>query len=234
MAENFKVQSQSDKPLKDMPSDYWNRGVEGFVSKWGYALHSAANWRFFALGMLAANVCLIASVTYFATRSTLIPYIVEVDNSTGAVISTSKMMTRSEANRKEIEYFLWQLVKKTRTLPKDMVIYAANWKDAYAFMDSATAAKMNDMAVKEKHQDKLKQGVTTMLTLKTMTPLAGRDDTYNVRWTETHYSAQGGKIGEYELEGFFSIRQGSLSEETIYSNPLGLVVVDFNMSQLVQ
>ena len=234
MAENFKTKSQNDVSEKEMPQDYYNRGMEGFVSKWGYALHSAANWRFFGLGMLVTNVCLIASVTYFATRSTLVPYIVEVDNSTGAVLSTSKMITRSEANRKEIEYFLWQLVKKTRTLPKDMVIYAANWKEAYTFMDSSTANKMNDMAVKEKHQEKLKSGVTTMLTLKSMTPLSGRDDTYNVRWTETHYDAQGDKQGEYELAGFFSVRQGALSEDTIYANPLGLIVVDFNMSQLVQ
>lgn len=232
--ENFKVKSQNDTPEKEMPENYWNRGIEGFVSKWGYAVHSAANWRFFSLGMLVTNLCLIASVTYFATRSTLVPYIVEVDNSTGAVISTSKMITRSEANRKEIEYFLWQLVKKTRTLPKDMVIYAANWKDAYSFLDGATARKMNDMAIKEDHQGKLKAGTTTMLSLKNMTPLSGRDDTYNIRWTETHYNAQGNKMGEYELEGFFSVRQGSLSEDTIYSNPLGLVVVDFNMSQLVQ
>lgn len=231
---NFEVKSQKDVPEKTMPDNYYQQGVEGFISKWGYALHSAANWRFFALGMLIANVILIGGMTYFATRSTLVPYIVEVDNSTGAVISTSKMITRSEANRKEIEYFIWQLIKKTRTLPKDMVIYAANWKDVYTFLDSSTARKMNDMAIKENHQEKLKKGITTMLTLKAMTPLSGRDDTFNVRWVETHYDNNGNKMGEYELEGFFSVRQGALSEDTVYSNPLGILVVDFNMSQLVQ
>lgn len=231
---NFEVKSQKDIPEKEIPENYYSKGIDGFVSKWGYALHSAANWRFFALGMLITNVALIGAVTFFATRSTLVPYIVEVDNSTGAVISTSKMITRSEANRKEIEYFLWQLIKKTRTLPKDMVIYASNWKDVYTFLDTATARKMNDMAIKENHQGRLKNGETSMLTLKAMTPLSGRNDTYNVRWVETHYDGNGAKIGEYELEGFFSVRQGTLTESTVYSNPLGILVVDFNMSQIMR
>ena len=67
-----------------------------------------------------------------------------------------------------------------------------------------------------------------------MYTLSGRNDTYNVRWVETHYDGNGAKIGEYELEGFFSVRQGTLTESTVYSNPLGILVVDFNMSQIMR
>ena len=113
-----------------------------------------------------------------------------------------------------------------------MIIYESNWNEVYTFLDPASSQKMNDMAVREDHRNKLRNGITTMLTLKTITPLSGRDDTFNVRWAETRYDVDGKKLGEYELEAFFTVEQRALDERTVYSNPLGIMVKDFNMSQV--
>lgn len=227
----FEPVHQDRTPDDHMPDSYYQKGIDGFLSQQGVALHSAANWRFFALGLLLFSFCCLGSTVYFATRSTIVPYIVEVDNSTGAVISSSKVLARSVADNKQIEYFIWQLIRKTRTLPKDMVVYENNWNEAYTFMNADTSQKFNDMAIRENHKDKLKEGRTTMLTLKTITPLAGRDDTFNVRWSEIHYNSDGQKKGEYELEAFFSVEQAPLNEKTVYSNPLGIKIKDFSISQ---
>lgn len=229
---SFDHRTQGLTPNRKMPDSFYQNGFKQYMTRWGYAVHSAANWRFFALVLLLLNFCMLSSTVYFATRSTIVPYIVEVDNSSGAVISTSKVLARSEANKKEIEYFIWQIVKKTRTLPKDMIIYESNWNEVYTFLDPASSQKMNDMAVREDHRNKLRNGITTMLTLKTITPLSGRDDTFNVRWAETKYDVDGKKLGEYELEAFFTVEQRALDERTVYSNPLGIMVKDFNMSQV--
>ena len=229
MAFDNKLQSRT--PDDTMPDSYYQKGVDGFLGQMGLSLHSAANWRFFALSMVCANLVMMALVGYLAVRSTIIPYIVEVDSSTGSVISSSKILAKSEADNKQMEYFIWQIIKKTRTLPKDMVLYESNWNEAYTFLTSETSTKMNDMAVREKQEQKLKDGKTTKLDLKSITPLAGQDNTFNVRWNEVTYDNNGRVLTEYEMEAFFSVEQTALDENTVYSNPLGIRVKDFTISQ---
>lgn len=211
---------------------YYQKGVEGFISQKERALHSAANWRMVAMMALALTFISFGASIYFASRSTLVPYIVEVDEKSGAIISTSKILDKSEAGNKQKEYFIWQIIRKVRTLPKDIIVYENNWTEAYAFLDNATSEKMNDMAIRENHKDRLEGGETTMLALKSITPLSGREDTYNVRWIEMNYDSSGKKFSEYELESFFSVEQVPLNEKTIYVNPLGIKVKDFTMSQV--
>lgn len=227
----FDNKLQSRIPDDTMPDSYYQKGVDGFLGQMGLSLHSAANWRFFALSMVCANVVMMALVGYLAVRSTIVPYIVEVDSSTGSVISSSKILAKSEADNKQMEYFIWQIIKKTRTLPKDMVLYESNWNEAYTFLTSETSTKMNDMAVREKQEKKLKDGKTTKLDLKSITPLSGQDNTFNVRWNEVTYDNNGRVLSEYEMEAFFSVEQTALDENTVYSNPLGIKVKDFTISQ---
>ena len=52
-----------------------------------------------------------------------------------------------------------------------------------------------------------------------------------MRWNEVSYDNSGKVIGEYELEAFFSVEQTALDEKTVYSNPLGVKVKDFTISQ---
>lgn len=228
----FEVRSHNLTENDAMPDTVYQRGQDGYTKTLGVAVHSAANWRFFAAGLLLMNFINFGWNVYLSTRSSIVPYIVEVDSSSGAVISTSKVFARSVANKKEIEYFIWELVKKARTIPKDIIVYENNWNDLYTFLDGSTSQKMNDMAIRESHRDKLKNGITTMLQLKTVTPLSGKDDTYNVRWSEYRYDSDGKKLGEYELEAFFTVQQYNTDEKTAYINPLGLRIKDFSMSQV--
>lgn len=228
----FEVVQQNMKKNETMPESYYQRGINGFISQQGLALESAAQWRKFAIGLLLISLVSISAAIYFAMRSTIVPFIVEVDNRSGAVISTSKVLAKTEATTKQTEYFIWQLIRKARTLPKDVIVYENNWNELYAFLDNASSQKMNDMAIREGHKEKLRNGVTTMLSLRTITPLAGRDDTFNVRWAEVNYDTSGKKQAEYELEAFFSVEQMPLDEKTMYINPLGIKIKDFTMSQV--
>lgn len=230
----FEAQSHGRLKKRKTPDGYYQKGVDGFLSQKEKALHSAANWRMFAVLTLMLSMLSFCSTIYFAARSTLVPYIVEVDEKSGAVISTSKVLDKSEAGSRQKEYFIWQIIRKVRTLPKDIIVYENNWNDAYAFLEGSSSQKMNDMAIRENHKGRLEEGQTTMLSLKSITPLAGREDTYNVRWIEVNYDAGGKKLVEYELESFFSVELAPLKEETIYVNPLGIKVKDFSMSQVRQ
>ena len=95
---SFEHRTQGLTPDRKMPDSFYQNGFKQYMTRWGYAVHSAANWRMFALVLLLLNFCMLSSTVYFATRSTIIPYIVEVDNSSGAVISTSKAERQKNKN----------------------------------------------------------------------------------------------------------------------------------------
>lgn len=232
MASPFEHKTQNLTSEREMPDSFYQQGFEKWSSQQGMALHSAANWRFFALFALLINVFCVFGMWHFANRSSVIPYIVEVDSTSGAVISTSKVINKAEASHKEIQYFIWHIIKHARVLPKDMVVYESNWSEVYNFLGTNASQKMNDMAIRENHKDKLKDGTTTMLTLKSITPLSGKNDTYSVRWTESEYSHDGSKAAEYDLEAYFTVEQVPVTEKMMQVNPLGIMVKDFNISKV--
>lgn len=232
MSNPFEHKPQNHTSMREMPETFYQEGFNKWSSQQGQALYSASNWRFFALFLVLMNLISISGMWYFASRSAVIPYIVEVDATSGAVISTSKVLNSNTASRKEIQYFIWHIVKNARMLPKDMVVYEAHWSELYSFLGTNASQKMNDMAIRENHKQKLKDGVTTMLTMKSITPLSGKDDTYNVRWAEVQYAYDGSKIAEYELEAYFTVEQVPVEEKQMQVNPLGIMVKDFNMSQV--
>lgn len=230
----FNHKTQNSKAPDETPETAYLKAQEEYTRTLGSAKAAAANWRAMAFSMMLMSMFCLAAGFYFANRSNVVPYIVEVDGSTGTVISTSKVYDKSQASRQTVEYFIWQIIKKTRTLPKDIIVYERNWTEAYAFLNSASSQKMNDMALREKHQESLSHGITTMLTLKNITPLSAQDDTYNVRWSEVYYDNDGTKSGEYELEAYFTMQQVPADEKTIYVNPLGLKVKDFSISGAIR
>lgn len=232
MSGPFEHKTQNLTSMKEMPETFFQQGFEKWSSQQGQALYSAANWRFFALFLVLINIICISGMWYFASRSTVIPYIVEVDSTSGAVISTSKVLNKQEASRKEIQYFIWHIVKNARVLPKDMVVYESNWSELYAFLGTNASQKMNDMAIREDHKTKLKDGITTMLNMKSITPLSGKNDTYNVRWSEVQYAYDGSKVAQYDMEAYFTVEQVPVEEKMMQVNPLGIMIKDFNISKV--
>lgn len=232
MSNPFEHKTQNLTSEKTTPDNFFMQGFEKWSSQQGMALHSAKNWRFFALFLVLTNIICISGMWHFANRSTVIPYIVEVDATSGAVMSTSKVLNKNTASRKEVQYFIWHVVKNARTIPKDMVVYEANWTELYSFLGTNASQKMNDMAIREDHKTKLKDGMTTMLQMKSITPLSDKDDTYNVRWSELQYAYDGSKIMQYDMEAYFTVEQVPVEEKMMQVNPLGIMVKDFNISKV--
>lgn len=141
------------------------------------------------------------------------------------------MDARSRANETEVEYFLWNVTRKARTLPKDLVIYKQNWEEVYSYLDQTCANKMNNMAISEDYQTKISNGNTTMLKLKGFNKYSGQDNTYQIRWDETLYDASGKIISNYSMEAFYTIDFVQVTKESIHLNPLGIQIKDFSVSQ---
>lgn len=227
----FSSKADDYKSAKELPETPYSKAGEVWDRLFGAATVRFKTWRMIACLSMALNVTLAAGISYIAGRSSIVPYIVQVDARSGAVLSVERVDARSQANETEIEYFLWNVTRKARTLPKDLVIYKQNWEEVYAYLDQSCANKMNNMAIAENYQSKISNNYTTMLKLKGFNKYSGQDNTYQVRWEETLYDVTGKVISSYSMEAFYTIDFTAVTSENIHINPLGIQIKDFSVSQ---
>lgn len=227
----FTSKSDDYKSAKELPETPYSKAGEVWDRLFGAATVRFKTWRMIACLSMVLNVTLVCGISYIGSRSSIVPYIVEVDAKSGAVLTVERVDARSQANETEIEYFLWNVTRKARTLPKDLVIYKQNWEEVYAYLDQSCANKMNNMAIAEDYQTKISNNYTTMLKLKGFNKYSGQDNTYQVRWDETLYDATGKVISNYSMEAFYTIDFTAVTNENIHVNPLGIQIKDFSVSQ---
>lgn len=227
----FTSKSEDYKSAKELPETPYSKAGEVWDSLFGAATVRFKTWRMIACLSMALNVTLVCGISYIGSQSSIVPYIVQVDAKSGAVLTVERVDARSQANETEIEYFLWNVTRKARTLPKDLVIYKQNWEEVYAYLDQSCANKMNNMAIAEDYQTKISNNYTTMLKLKGFNKYSGQDNTYQVRWDETLYDATGKGISNYSMEAFYTIDFTAVTNENIHVNPLGIQIKDFSVSQ---
>lgn len=219
------------KTVKELPETPYSKAGEVWDKLFGAATVRYKNWRMMACISMVLNIALVCGIAFIGSRSSIVPYIVQVDDKSGAVLSVDRVDARSQANETEIEYFLWNVTRKARTLPKDLVIYKQNWDEVYAYLDQSCANKMNNMAISEDYQTKISNNYTTMLKLKGFNKYSGQNNTYQIRWDETMYDATGKVISNYSMEAFYTIDFVAVTNENIHLNPLGIQIKDFSISQ---
>lgn len=219
------------KTGKETPDTPYSKANEVWDKLFGAATVRYKNWRMMACMSMVFNIALVCGIAFIGSRSSIVPYIVQVDYQSGAVLSVDRVDARSQANETEVEYFLWNVTRKARTLPKDLVIYKQNWDEVYAYLDQSCANKMNNMAIAEDYQTKISNNYTTMLKLKGFNKYSGQDNTYQIRWDETMYDATGKVISNYSMEAFYTIDFVAVTNENIHLNPLGIQIKDFSISQ---
>lgn len=219
------------KTGKELPETPYSKAGEVWDKLFGAATVRYKNWRMMACISMVLNIALVCGIAFIGSRSSIVPYIVQVDDKSGAVLSVDRVDARSQANETQIEYFLWNVTRKARTLPKDLVIYKQNWDEVYAYLDQSCANKMNNMAISEDYQTKISNNYTTMLKLKGFNKYSGQNNTYQIRWDETMYDATGKVISNYSMEAFYTIDFVAVTNENIHLNPLGIQIKDFSISQ---
>ena len=199
----------------------WDRKI-------GSARVQAYNWRLMALGLLAACLCLVASLVFMSTKSSVTPYVVEVgpDGARAVGLATAEKYIPKD---QEIKYFLNQFILKTRTIPTDAVVSKQNWTAAFAMLRPAAAEKLTSIVKKENPVGRIGRE-TAQVNVLVIVPVS--KNTWQIRWGEDIYNAGGGLKEAYKMTGLFTLEFGTPStEKELVSNPLGMYITDFSWSR---
>lgn len=190
------------------------------------------NLRKITVCLAAACVVLSCGLVYESMRSTVEPYIVEVDTTTGEVRKAG-VMSEMNYQPQEVEYayFIGEFVKKTRTMPLDPVVYKKNWEEAYNFLTRDAATKMNAQV----QQDKVAEDFgkkTVQVQIVSILPVDGSSSSFQVRWNEEIFVPGSGEKQVIPMTGTFTITRLEVKEkEKLQLNPLSMYISDFNMQK---
>ncbi len=210
------------------PCDYGRRVWDERVGSCVKQNHSL---RVLTVCLSAAIIVLSAGFVYQTQKSTVEPFIVEVDSTTGAVKNAGVISELKYTPQDiEMEYFIGEFIRNTRTLPLDADVYKLNWYKAYGYMTRDAATKMNSI-VESEGVAKDFQKKTVQVTIHSILPVSGSQSTYQANWTEEVFE-NGRKLQSNQMTGnFMTTLIPGKDKETLLLNPLGIYIKDFNWSR---
>lgn len=219
---------QSFKP-EAAPVTPYQRAADEWDRRIGSAVVQAKNWRLATL-LISGLACLLgAGLVYQSAKSTVSPYVVQVDRDGAVQAVGPARQTNYRPGRPVIEYFLVQFVTKVRSVPLDPVVVKSQWLSAYDYLRQGAANTLNEIALREEPFSKI--GLETVsVRLKSVVPLSS--DSYQVRWEETTYGKEGVTISTKGMTGVFYIEiVPPTDEQKLRANPLGLFIRQFSWSR---
>ena len=190
------------------------------------------NLRRLLLGMMSVVMFMTIGLVYKSLSSNVMPYIVEVDTTTGIVrnIGTIEASKHYQAGEAVYKYFLAKFLKNVREMPLDPVVYRENLSTSYGFLTKTAALKLQTMLKSEKMTEKFGQQ-TVQINISTILPLEG-GRSYQIRWTEEIFTISNGEKKVTPYSGIFTVQMIKSDDETkLMINPIGLYISDFSWSK---
>ena len=145
------------------------------------------NLRLLLAGMMVVAICLTGGLVYKSMASAVMPYVVEVDTTTGAVRNIGTVAASAEYTPGEAvyKYFLAKFLKNTREIPLDPVVYKENLTTAYGYLTKDASTKLQTMLRTERTTEKFGHQ-TVQINVSTILPMEG-GHSYQIRWTEEEF-----------------------------------------------
>lgn len=187
--------------------------------------------RMIIVGLLIVAVVLAVGFIVQSLKSTVVPYIVEVDHMTGEVKNVGKVQEQTEApSDSVVKYFLRQFVINTREIPLDPVVFKKRRLTAYAFLTKNAAAKMTAQVQSEDPASYFGKKTVQVNIISVLAIDGG--NSYQVRWNEEEFAMGSGQKTVIPMSGVFTVTHiPSKDEETTSVNPFGIYFSDFNWTK---
>ena len=231
---SWKIFTKPPKPLSPakLPStpgelDY-SKAEQTWDERDGLIRVQNFNLRRLCWGLILICLTLTGGLVFQSTKASVAPYIIEVDNATGAVRNVGLVQTQEyKPTQATIKYFLGDVIKNVRGMPLDPVVFAQNSQKAYSYLTRGAAAKMTPFM---EQQTAFLGKKTVQVSITVIVPMG--ENSYQVRWNEEEYALDSAQKTIVPMTGVFTVHLSPPKEEKdISNNPLGMYITDFNWSK---
>jgi type IV secretion system protein TrbF len=209
------------------PVTPYQKAAQVWDERIGSARVQARNWRLMALGCLALSAGLSAALAWQSTRSSVLPYVVEVDN-LGAAQAVTPALAEYRPTDPQIAWHLARFVEHVRQVSADPIVLRQNWLRAYDFATDRGAVALNDHA---RVNDPFAQVGDTQISIEVSSVIRASDTSFRVAWIERRY--ENGQLATTErwTAILTVVIQPPRDAERLRANPLGVYVHAINWSR---
>lgn len=193
----------------------------------GSARTQARNWRLMSFGCLALAIGMAGGLLWQAGRSTVTPYVVEVDQ-LGQVKTIGPAVEAYRPTDAQIAHALARFVQNVRALPTDPIVVRQNWLEAYDFSTDRGGAALNDYA---RANDPFSKVGRTSVAVEVTSVVRASESSFQIRWIERRYE-NNQLAGTDRWTAILTIvLQPPRTEDRLRKNPLGIYVNGINWSR---
>jgi type IV secretion system protein TrbF len=209
------------------PVTPYQKAQQVWDDRMGSARVQASNWRLAALAATMLSTVLGLTLSALMGRSSVVPYIVEVDR-LGEVRAVGPAFETYQPSDAQIAHFLARFIENVRSLSIDPVIVRMNWLRAYDFVTDRGAQALNEYA---RETDPFTKIGTKTATADVISVVRASGDSFEIRWMESTF--ENGAVSKTErFTGVVTvILKPPTNAETLRKNPLGLYVHSLNWSR---
>ncbi|MDR2779896.1 MAG: type IV secretion system protein [Synergistaceae bacterium] len=221
-----------DEESRLLASDPFLAGRTEAAERYGHLSKNAAQWRRISLVLLLCCFACVMAVIVTASKITVVPYIVQVDEHGYEIALSPVAPSKVDARlmTAHVGRYVWSL--KTVFNDPEAQLHLMN------FVYSTTPA---NTAAEKKYQEYyaannpvlIGESETVSVTVNSV--LSMSESAWQAEWTEERYSAStGDKTNTKHYRGIFGtavVTPGTMRE--ILLNPLGIFVTDFNFSEIL-
>lgn len=209
------------------PVTPYQRAAQAWDDRIGSARVQARNWRFMAYGCLTLVAGLSVTLLWQSTQSTVIPYVVEVDN-LGAAQAVAPALADYEPTDPQIAWHLARFIENVRQVPADPIVLRQSWLRAYDFTTDRGAVALNDYA---RVNDPFEAVGETQISTEVSSVIRASETSFRVAWMERRY--ENGQLAATErwTAILTIVIQPPRDTERLRQNPLGVYVHAINWSR---
>ena len=203
-----------------MAATPYQRAEQLWDERIGSARVQAANWRLMAFGcLLVAGVALGDDIRSHS-RSTVTPYVVQVDR-VGQAQAVAPAAMDYQPSDPQIAYFLARFVERVRGLSVDPIVVRQSWLDAYDQITSHAKPVLDTYA---QGADPFGKIGHRAVTVEVSSVVRASDRSFRVAWVESPYQ-DGTAEPPQRWSAILTVAiQTPRTEERLRKNPLGIYI----------
>lgn len=209
----------------------YEKAVEAFENQLLNISKALHTWKILAFICLGIAFLALSGNIYLSTRSTLIPYVIEVDEAGNAKAINPAYQKNYEPKEEFLIYSLKEFVRNFRWISLDPVVQNSLYSKAMNLLTEPMQEKLKEISLEENLSNLMQEKYTRDVQINSAIKVAGTKNTYQIKWREILYSSSGDILLNKILVGIFTIyiEQPKTLQE-LDRNPLGVYIVDFHIT----
>jgi len=196
----------------------YHKAAQLWDERIGSARVQAANWRFAFFGALLLAFLLAGGLMHQARRSSVTPYVVEVDR-LGEARTVAPAVADYRPTDPQIAWHLARFIEYVRSISIDPIVVRQNWLRAYDWVTDRGAIALNEHA---RANDPFARIGQVSVAVEVSSVIRASDSSFRVAWTERRYENGSLAATERWTAILTVVVQAPHDAEKLRRNPLGI------------